>query len=106
MEDSDELPGPNPDSLEVVEEAPEGINPIPMRITYTSDSVSDYIALTRSGRQVTLDLAEPLLGVVRGAASLSVKIDELRSALAAVGIDGIIEHFTSVVARYTNEFYQ
>lgn len=94
--------GPNPDSIEVLDYVPAGITPRPLRVTYTTDSVTDYIGLSRSGRQIILELADPLLGIVRRADKVSNLVGELKAALAAIGIEGIVDHFTSVVTEYVN----
>jgi len=100
-------PGPDASTLDTVDESeiPEGVNPIPMRITYTSDEVSDYVNLRKDGRTLRLELADPLLGIVRKIGEAKDVVQELKSALASVAIP-ILEHFKATIAEYVNHFLQ
>lgn len=97
-------PGPDPSTLDTADHVPQGIEPLSMRITYSSNSLSDYIAIDREGLGVRLELAEPLLGVVRKATTASDLVSELQDALAAVSVTGIIEYFKATIAEYANHF--
>ncbi|GAA0259910.1 hypothetical protein ACFFQF_20950 [Haladaptatus pallidirubidus] len=102
MGDYENLPGPNPSTLETVDYVPEGIMPVALRVTYSTDSVTDYVNLKRSGRQCTLELGDPLFGIVRKAGEINDLIGELTDALAAIGLGSIVSHFSSAVAEYFN----
>ena len=95
-------PGPNPSSLQTVDHVPDGLNPISMRITYTSDKVSDYIDLKREGWQIQLELADPLFSIVRKIGKISDFTAEISKALSSIGVAGIGEHFREAVAEYAN----
>lgn len=102
MGDYTDLPGPNPSTLEAVDHYPKGVMPISVRVTYSSNSISDYVDLKRSGRQCKLELGDPLFGIVRKAGKVNDLIGELTDALAAIGLGGIVAEFSSAVAEYFN----
>jgi hypothetical protein len=95
-------PGPDPSTLRNVDHVPEGINPVPMRITYTANQVSDFINFKRSGWQIRLELAGPLFSIVRKAGKITDLTAELSTALSSVGVAGIEERFHQAVAEYAN----
>lgn len=100
--DSHSSPGPNPSSLQTVDHVPDGINPLSMRITYTSNQVSDYISLKRDGWQIQLELADPLFSIVRKVGKISDFGSEISKALSTIGIAGIEGQFREAVAEYAN----
>lgn len=100
---SNNTPGPDPSTLDTADQAPPGVNPIPMRITYSSDQVSDFVSTKRSGLTLRLELAPPLLNIVRKAGEVRELVDELKSAFAAISIP-ILEHFKSTVVEFANHF--
>jgi len=100
--DSHSSPGPDPSTLRAEDHAPEGINPVPMRITYTSNQVSDYINFERDGWQIRLDFAAPLFEIVRKAGKITDFTAEISAALASIDVAGLEERFREVVAEYAN----
>lgn len=98
------MPGPDPESLEALDYVPEGVQPIALRVTYTSNSVDDYVNLKKSeAGQAVLELADPLFGIVRMAGRVKELKKELAAALGAVGLSDIIAQFKSAVADYVNQ---
>jgi hypothetical protein len=97
-------PGPDPSTLRNGDssEVPEGVNPVPMRVTYTSGQVSDYINFKRNGWQIRLELAAPLFSIVRKAGRLKDLTSKLSSALSSIGVAGVEERFREAVAEYAN----
>lgn len=102
MGEYDDLPGPDPSTLEAVDYTPEGVMPVNLSVSYTSNSVSDYVLLKKENGQYTLELAEPLFGFVRKAGRVNNLKSELEDALTAIGVGGIVSHFTSAVSEYMN----
>lgn len=97
-------PGPDPSSLRVPDDVPDGIQPISMRITYSSDSVSDWVSVSHSRTSVKLELAEPLLSVVRKVVNGYEKVSSLRNKLATVSGLGLLKAFKEAVAEFVNNF--
>lgn len=104
MGDGEKLPGPDPSTLRALDYVPKGVTPVPLRVTYTSDSVTDYVNLKKSNEQYRLELGDPLFGVVRKAGKVKDIKEELSKALAAIGVGGLVSHFTSVISEYVNLF--
>jgi len=106
MADDDTVPGPDPSSLRVPDHVPDGVDPIPMRITYSSDSVSDWISLDRSRTSVKLELAGPLLSIVRKVANGYEKASTLRNKLATISglAGGLVGPFKETVSQLVNNF--
>jgi len=102
MGDYDNLPGPDPSSLDSVNHLPQGVMPMTLRVTYTSNSLTDYVHLKRSNGRLTLELGDPLFGVVRKASNVYKLKKELGEVLAAIGMEGLVSHFTSAIAEYVN----
>lgn len=96
-------PGPDPSSLETRDHLPEGVPPINLRITYTDSKLTDYVALNRSGRQVCIELCPSLFDIVRKAGKVRDLKNELKEAMAAIGIGGIVTHFVDTVMEYARE---
>lgn len=101
MGENPTTPGPDPSTLRNADSAPPGVTPIPMRVTYKTDSPSDWISVEREGYGVRLMLAGPLLSVVRKVGQVNDFKNELSDALNAVGIE-LISEFTEAVAEYAN----
>ena len=99
----DDSPGPNPSSLEARDRLPAGINPMTLRVTCTESNLSDYVPLKRSDGTLCIELGPPLFGVVSGAGKINGLKNELKEALAAVGLSGIVAHFTDTVMEYARE---
>lgn len=99
----DDSPGPDPSSLEARDHLPAGINPMTLRVTYTDSNLSDYVALKRSDGTLRIELGPPLFGVVSKAGKLNGLKNELKEALAAVGLSGIVAHFSDTVIDYARE---
>lgn len=73
-----------------------------MRITYTSNLVTDHVNLKRLGKQLALELAEPLLDLIRKAGKVHDLTGELTKALGVIGMSGLVSHFKEAVAEYVN----
>ena len=97
-------PGPDPSTLRNADhsEVPAGITPVPLRVTYTSNKVSDYINFKQDGWGVRLELYGPLFNLMRKAGRINDLVAELSDALAAINLPGIVEYFTAAVADYAN----
>jgi len=93
-------PGPDPSTLETRDHAPAGIKPVNLRVTYTESKLSDYIALNRSNKVLCIELGPPLFDIVRKAGKVNRLKSELKEALAAIGLSGIIEYFSDIVMKY------
>ena len=98
-------PGPDPSTLRNVNHVPKGIKPVPMRVTYTSNQVSDYINFKRDGWQIRLELAGPLFSIVRKAGKITDLTTELSTALSSIGVAGIEERFCEAIAEYANAVF-
>jgi len=103
MSGYENYPGPDPTSLENRDNVPAGIRPINLRVTYTDSKLTDYVALKRSGRSLCIELAPPLLGVVRKAGKINNLQKDLKEALAATGLTGIVTHFVDTIMAYARE---
>lgn len=101
--DYTEISGPNPSTLGTTNTVPESIEATSMRITYTSNTVTDYINLKTTGRQLIIELADPLFGLIRKSAKVTELAAEINDVLAAIRVTGIKEHLKQVVAEYFNE---
>jgi len=97
-------PGPNPSTLRNADhsEVPAGVTPVPLRVTYTSSEVSDYINFKQDGWRIRLELYGPLFKLIRKAGRIKDLASELSKALAAVNLPGIGEYFRETVADYAN----
>lgn len=97
-------PGPDPSTLRNADrsEVPAGVNPAPLRITYTSNEFSDYINFKQDGWEVRLELYGPLFSLMRKAGRIKDLTSELSKALAAINLPGIGEYFRAAVADYAN----
>lgn len=105
MQDEGSPPGPDPSSLEAVDDVPADFVPLlNLRITYSSDKVSDWVGIHRDGRTVALELADPLLGIVRKIGRINDVRQELESALASIGVGGVVAKFYDAVAEFANQF--
>lgn len=93
-------PGADPSTLETHDYVPAGIKPVSLRVTYTESELRDYIALKRSGGVLCIELGPPLFGVVRKAGNLNRLKTELKEALAAISLSGIVTHFSDTVMKY------
>lgn len=100
---SDNSPGPDPSTLKTHDHLPEGIKPMSLRVTYTESSLSDYVSLKRSNGSLCIELGPPLFGVVSKAGKLNRLKNELKEALTAIGISGIIAHFSDTVMTYARD---
>lgn len=99
----DEFPGPDPSTLEACDHLPAGIKPMTLRVTYTDSKLSDYVALKRSNGQVCIELGPPLFGIVSKAGKLNNLKNELKEALAAIGLAGLLAHFSDTVMNYARD---
>jgi hypothetical protein len=95
--------GPDPSSLDTVDHYPDGIRPMNLRVVYSSDNLSDYVNLTRSDGQLCLELGPPLFGIVSKAGSINNLKNEVKDALAAIGVSGILTHFSETVVEYAQQ---
>jgi len=93
-------PGPDPSTLETHDHLPAGIKPVTLRVTYTDSNLSDYVSLKRSNETLCIELGPPLFGTVSKAGKLNGLKNELKEALAAIGLSGIIAHFSDTVMNY------
>jgi len=100
-------PGPAPSTLRNADrsEVPDGVIPVPMRVTYTSSQVSDYINFKRDGWQIRLELYGPLFSIVRKAGRVKDLTAELSTALSSIGVAGVEERFRETVAEYANAVF-
>jgi hypothetical protein len=99
----DDSPGPDPSTLEARDHLPGGIKPMTLRVTYTDSNLSDYVTLKRSNGALCIELGPPLFGIVSKAGKLNGLKNELREALAAIGLSGIATHFSATVMDYARE---
>ncbi|MCU4801318.1 hypothetical protein OB920_13135 [Halobacteria archaeon HArc-gm2] len=105
MQDEGSTSGPVPSSLRAVDSHPYDKLPFyNLRITYTTDSVSDWVGIHRDGRQVALELADPLVGVVRRIGQINNLKEELEEAAATIGMTGLLTEFKSAIAEFANQF--
>jgi hypothetical protein len=95
-------PGQDPTSLRTADRIPAGIDPRPLRVTYTTNKLADHVALKRTGRVVTLELAEPLLNIVQTAGEINDLKNKIVEALKAISVEGIVSHFTNTIIEYVN----
>lgn len=100
---TDDSPGPDPSTLETWDQLPAGINPMTLRVTYTDSNLSDYVALKHSNGALCIELGPPLFGMVSKAGKLNGLKNELKEALAAIGLFGIATHFSDTVMVYARE---
>lgn len=100
---TDDSLSPDLSTLEARDHLPDGIVPLTLRVTYTDSNLSDYVALKRSNRALFIELGPPLFGVVRKAGKLNGLKNELKEALAAIGLSGIAAHFSDTVKAYPGE---
>jgi hypothetical protein len=100
---TDNSPGPDPSTLETRDHLPAGIKPVTLRVTYTESDLSDYVALKRSDGTLCIELGPPLFGIVRKAGKLNGLKNELKEALSAIGLSGIIAHFSDTVMNYARD---
>jgi len=100
-------PGPDPSTLRNADrsEVPDSVIPAPLRVTYTSNEVSDYINFKRDGWKVRLELYGPLFSLVRKADQVKDLTTELSKALGAINLPGIEEYFRAAVADYANAIF-
>jgi hypothetical protein len=101
---TDDSPGPGPSTLETRNHLPGGIKPMTLRVTYTDSNLSDYVALKRSNGALCIELGPPLFDIVSKAGKLYGLKNELREAVAAIGLSGIATHFSDTVMDYAREF--
>lgn len=99
----DELSGPDPSTLEARDHLPAGIKPMTLRVTYTDSKLSDYVRLKRSDGQVCIELGPLLFGIVSKAGKFNNLKNELKEALAAIGLSGILIHFSNTVMNYARD---
>ncbi|WP_416839469.1 hypothetical protein [Haloferax sp. DFSO52] len=102
MGEPEQPDGPDPSSLEAVNHTPKGVMPLTLRVTYSSNSPTDYANLRRSAGQVIIELADPLFGLIRKAGEVSDFLNELNTALTTIGLGSIVSHFRSTIAEYVN----
>lgn len=100
---TDDFPGPDPSTLENRDHLPFGINPMTLRVTYTDSDLSDYVALKRSNGALCIELGPPLFGIVSNAGKLNALKNDLKEALAAIGLSGLATHFVDSVMDYARE---
>lgn len=100
---TDDSPGPDPSSLETRDHLPAGIKPMTLRVTYTDSNLSDYVGLRRSDGTLCIELGPPIFGIVSRAGKLNGLKNELKDALAAIGLFGIVSHFSDTVMDYARE---
>lgn len=74
------------------------------RITYTTNSVSDWVSVYQSDKQVALELANPLLTLIRKLGRVNDLRKELEKAMKAIGVGGLIAQFNKSVAEIANSF--
>lgn len=107
MGDPDELPGPDPSTLRTVDHVPKGTPELAgLKVTYSSNQLTDYVRIERSGNGLALYLAPSLFDVVwkvKDAVSLK---GELAAAIIAAGLDGLKQHFIETVAEYAQALLQ
>lgn len=101
--DTDDSPGPDPSTLETRDHLPAGIKPMTFRVTYTDSNPSDYVALERSNGALCIELGPPLFSIVNKAGKLNGLKNELKEALAAIGLSEIATHFSDTVMDYARE---
>lgn len=105
MQDEGSPSGPDPSSLTVPDNVPYDKLPfLNLRVTYTTDSVSDWVGVHRSGRQVALELAEPLVGVVRRIGQINNLKQKLEEVFAVIGLGSVMAGFKAAVAEFVNTF--
>lgn len=100
---TDDSPGPDPSTLESRDHLPAGIKPMNLRVTYTDSNLSDYVALKRSNGALCIELGPPLFGIVSKAGKLNDLKNELKEALATIGLSGIATRFSDTVMDYARE---
>jgi hypothetical protein len=100
LDGTNDLPGPDPSTLETREHLPAGVNLMTLRVTYTNSDLSDYVVLKRSNGALCIELGPPLFGIVSKAGELNGLKNELKEALAATGLSGIVAHFSDTVMNY------
>lgn len=74
-----------------------------LRVTYTDSNLSDYVALKHSNGTLCIELGPPLFGIVSKAGRLNGLKNELKEALAAIGLSGIATHFLDTVRHYARD---
>lgn len=99
----DDCAGPNPSTLETRDHLPTGVKPMMLRVTYTDSKLSDYVGLKHSDGQLCIELGPPLFGIVSKAGNLNNLKNELKEAIAAIGIGGLLTHFSDTVFEYVRE---
>lgn len=105
MDSTSNSPGPDPSSLEAHDHLPAGIKPISLRVTYTESKLSDYIALKRSSGALCIELGPPLFDIVRKGRKVKNLKSEIERALSAIGLAGIVEHFSETVMRFALDLF-
>ena len=101
MSDDDSTPpGPDPSTLETHDSPPAGIKPVTLRVPYTDSNLSDYVALTRSNGMLCIEFGPPLFNIVRKAGTINNLKSELNEGLGAIGLSGIMIHFSDTVMDY------
>lgn len=96
--------GPDPDSIDTVDHYPDGVMPMTLRITYSSNQLSDYVNLKRDDGTLCLELGPPLFGIVRKAGKINNLKNEVKEALAAIGVGGIVTHFSETVVEFAKHY--
>jgi hypothetical protein len=71
-----------------------------LRVTYTDSNMSDYVALKCSNGALCIELGPPLFDIVSKAGKLNGLKNELKDALAATGLSGIVAQFSDTVMNY------
>jgi hypothetical protein len=93
--------GPKPSSLGTADSAEAGDLLISnLVVTYTSNEASDYVCVGRDGWGVTLDVEPSLFKIIKKVSQGKAILDEIRKALAAFSVEGLIEHFVSKVSEF------
>jgi len=100
---TNDYPGPDPSTLDTRNHLPAGIKPMTLRVTYTDSNMSDYVALKRSNGSICIELGPPLFNLVSKAGKINGLKNELKEALAAIGLSGIISHFSETVMNYARD---
>jgi hypothetical protein len=101
MGDFDFLPGPNPSTLRTVDHVPKSTPELAgLKVTYTSQFLTDYVRIERYGRGLALYLEPTLFDAVwKVKEAVSIQA-ELYSALKAIGIGGLTQHLIDTVFQY------